>query len=463
MKLMRLISTLLFVCASAFGAIPLTYDLPEAGQVSHIVRNDSNIVRELPHAAQRDAGEHTDIRDGLEPGVVIIPYLDVRRANIDGHLKEWEGIEPLKILDGDELLANIYLGWSRHGLWAAFDVFTDTPWKSASTIDLAFQGGAAVDLNIGPIEPDRTQAIPGDVRYVAAPIGNNNRLVEMMPLLPPGIDDRQRNPVTYETDNGRITFDRVDALNNNLVAVRQKEDGTGYIVEMRVPLPPPLMLRPGERFRLDASLILADQGGTHSVFRIPWHSTSSADRTTNDTYFESVLRPQNWGVVILDCMSAFGAIPLTYDLPEAGQVSIIIRNDRKIVRELLHGAARDAGEHTEIWDGLDEAGQPVAAGDYTWKLLLTQGLHAEYMLTLGTNPFPEYATWPGNHQGVWSVHVDSTGAYIGGGGEGTVMMVKQDLDEKRLWTIPRWLEAWQYIKSMTSDKDRWGQALGARR
>ena len=145
------------------------------------------------------------------------------------------------------------------------------------------------------------------------------------------------------------------------------------------------------------------------------------------------------------CAEPVTALPIKYSLPRDGQVSVVITNNTgQIVRELLHGAARKKGPNSEAWDGLNEAGQPVPAGNYTWKLLSTQGLKAEYLLTLGTNPTPRWDSWVGNHGGVAAVTVDEDGAYFSGGsGENTPVLVKQTLDgEKRLWDIPTWLEAW---------------------
>lgn len=156
-------------------------------------------------------------------------------------------------------------------------------------------------------------------------------------------------------------------------------------------------------------------------------------------------------VLVCVAMSTLMAeqVPITYTLPKDARVSLLLTNAAgTVVRELLHAAARTKGTQTEQWDGLDEQGKPVPAGNYTWKLLSTQGLHAEYLLTVGTNPKPMWAGWPGNHNGVNAVAVDASGEYIGGAGEGTVLIVKQAVDETRLWSIDHWLEAWQGAFSM---------------
>ena len=54
---------------------------------------------------------------------------------------------------------------ARHGLCVAFDVNTDTPWKSSSKPELAFEGGASVEVRLGPVEPERIERmVSGIVR-----------------------------------------------------------------------------------------------------------------------------------------------------------------------------------------------------------------------------------------------------------------------------------------------------------
>ena len=94
-------------------------------------------------------------------------------------------------------------------------------------------------------------------------------------------------------------------------------------------------------------------------------------------------------------------IPFTLEKP--GNVSAAIYDAQgRQVRTLRNAEPLDAGKHTIVWDGLDRNGQPVPAGDYTWKLLQTQGLTAEFLLNIGTSTQEH---WPGNHVGLTATAV----------------------------------------------------------
>ncbi len=248
-------------------------------------------------------------------GVTRIPHIGLGYMNgvkVDGTLdpREWRNATPLEITDGDRVRAKVYFAWevivanmnATHGLCVAFDVTTDTPWKSASTPELAFRDGASVEVRLGPGEGARTSSGPGDVRIVAAPVGPRGKTitVELMPQLPPGWGDDRRKPITYESGKGKITYARVAPLRESWVAAKPKPDGSGYVVEMLLPLRPPLQVQPRLRFRFDASIVLADKSGTKSTRRLPWHSRHSDDGRVTDTYTQQLLHPNNWAEAILD-------------------------------------------------------------------------------------------------------------------------------------------------------------------
>jgi len=108
---------------------------------------------------------------------------------------------------------------------------------------------------------------------------------------------------------------------------------------------------------------------------------------------------------------------INYHLSKPGKVSVAVYNaDSQIVREILRAVPQDAGRHTLIWDGLDREGKGVPAGKYTWKLLQTPGLSAQFQLIVGAN-YPvgtdlSSSSGPGTHRSPYTVATDETGIYI---------------------------------------------------
>ena len=133
---------------------------------------------------------------------------------------------------------------------------------------------------------------------------------------------------------------------------------------------------------------------------------------------------------------------IEYELKSAGKLSAAIYDSSgQIVRELLHAVPRSGGKHVEAWDQLDNLGQPVPAGRYTWKLLCTEGLKATYLMNVGSNYPEDPKVWsnraPGTHGGPAMVAADASGIYIGAGCTENIenMLVKLSPDgSKRLWS-----------------------------
>ncbi len=70
---------------------------------------------------------------------------------------------------------------------------------------------------------------------------------------------------------------------------------------------------------------------------------------------------------------------ISYTLPRAGKVSLAVYDATgRQVRTLLAGESQTAGKHSAEWDGLDRLGNAMAVGSYEWRLLLNDGLEADY-------------------------------------------------------------------------------------
>lgn len=65
---------------------------------------------------------------------------------------------------------------------------------------------------------------------------------------------------------------------------------------------------------------------------------------------------------------------IQYDLPEAGEVRLVLYDTLgRVLRRLVVGRT-EGGVHRAIWDGRDEAGRPVASG-VVWCRLEVRTMH----------------------------------------------------------------------------------------
>ncbi|MBN9693485.1 MAG: hypothetical protein J0M24_24835 [Verrucomicrobia bacterium] len=132
-------------------------------------------------------------------------------------------------------------------------------------------------------------------------------------------------------------------------------------------------------------------------------------------------------------------VPIAFSVPREGRVSLAIYDrDGQMVRTLLTGRPLARGRHTTSWDGLDRYGRALPVGQYTWKLLATEGLRAEFITQVGQNVDPVWEKATGNHQPPNSAAIDATGLYRQGSvNEGGHWGVKTDLNGRTLWVSDR--------------------------
>lgn len=143
-------------------------------------------------------------------------------------------------------------------------------------------------------------------------------------------------------------------------------------------------------------------------------------------------------------IAADPVVAVPYSVAQESRVSLAIYDQEgRMVRTLLTGEARRAGQYVAAWDGRDRYGVPVAAGTYGWKQANSTGLLAEYITNLGMNHSPSWQPGTGNHSPPQAVAIDSTGLYrIGCWNEGTYHGMKTDLQGNILWTNSRWDDGW---------------------
>ena len=126
------------------------------------------------------------------------------------------------------------------------------------------------------------------------------------------------------------------------------------------------------------------------------------------------------------------AATIDFKLQEPGRVSLAVYDaEGRQVRTLLNAEPQEKGRHAVAWDGLDRDGKPLPKGEYTWKLLESQGLQAEYLMALGTSTGLNH--WPGQHNGPISIACDGEAIVVGGAPEGSPLLASVDLDGTFHW------------------------------
>lgn len=153
-----------------------------------------------------------------------------------------------------------------------------------------------------------------------------------------------------------------------------------------------------------------------------------------------------------DAVDTTGWAEIRFTLPKRAKVSVNVFDEKGgVIRELIGGELREAGEVKAHWDGRDALGFPCAAGrTYRWGAYAHDGLDVEYFGTVGTSGHPPYETkdrtggWGADHGPVVACVADETGRYfIWHMSESGCALVKTDLAGKTLWrTNPFVVTGW---------------------
>src|SRR5579883_3281620 len=91
---------------------------------------------------------------------------------------------------------------------------------------------------------------------------------------------------------------------------------------------------------------------------------------------------------------------ISYKIPVDGDVTVgLFDRNGQLVRWLVQGEYRYAGNNSEPWDGLDQYGHPAAPGTYTVKGLYHSPITSDYKMTVAN---PGNPPWPtADDKGDW--------------------------------------------------------------
>lgn len=143
--------------------------------------------------------------------------------------------------------------------------------------------------------------------------------------------------------------------------------------------------------------------------------------------------------------------------PGRTSVGIFDQASGRLVRTLWNGERVAVGEHSVVWDGLDNRGQTVPDGNYEWRSITVPGFSARYVTTVGINPpggehpVPR-RSWVGDHVGAGIVDVDESGVYVGTPmTEGLMMLAKVDSATSSVtWRREQFYQSGRLTKATTS-------------
>ena len=138
---------------------------------------------------------------------------------------------------------------------------------------------------------------------------------------------------------------------------------------------------------------------------------------------------------------AAGHIPVKFSVAKDGKVSVsIVDAQGKTVRTGFGAVPYPAGEHTWLWDGLDDRDNPLPAGKYTAKLLTHDGIVQKYVCDVGMSGTPPYQTedgkggWAGDYWEPTYVAIEGDRVILGtGNAEAAAYTIRTDLEGRKQW------------------------------
>jgi len=143
--------------------------------------------------------------------------------------------------------------------------------------------------------------------------------------------------------------------------------------------------------------------------------------------------------------STGGPLEITYEIPSDGFVTLVVEKpDGTRVRNLISNYPRRKGKNTDTWDGADDTGRLVPAGEYRVRGLFHEELDVTYEFSYGNPGDPPWDTadgtgnWLSDHVNPMDVVTDDERAYlVAPHSENGSTLIALDHDGNRLWSIAR--------------------------
>ena len=230
------------------------------------------------------------------------------------------------------------------------------------------------------------------------------------------------------------------------------EDGRGYTFEYRIPWS-----------TLGAQKPLKGGDVVAGTFQFNWGQADGLRTAGGSAWCYDLLREPGfpyqsstcWGKVIFSDkgnvskdLVAAGVpqerpLPLkfSYDLPEDGQITLQLVDQDKLVRRLIVAQGdRLAGNNVELWDGMDDHGKPLPAGDYTLKGIIHKPITTKFLFSAHNSGQPPYPTddgkggWGGDHGSPTACSAFPDGMLLSWDGcEYGWAIIRVDLEGRKQW------------------------------
>lgn len=205
--------------------------------------------------------------------------------------------------------------------------------------------------------------------------------------------------------------------------------------------PTPFVKTPAGKFRENQFLVFSNLITTRGIRIL---TTGGVDRVTIGeitAMADATLYSKS------DSKQNEGKIPIEFEIPESGKVTIQIRDENnEVVANPVTGVEFPAGKNVAYW-GLDDVpGAPVLkAGKYTWRGLFTPKLKVEYKFSY--LPYPlAYVPWQtedrkggwlADHEPPRTIARAGSNMWLGAFAEAGDSIVETDADGNKLWGIDR--------------------------
>ncbi|MDR1144810.1 MAG: hypothetical protein LBK71_01570 [Verrucomicrobiales bacterium] len=180
----------------------------------------------------------------------------------------------------------------------------------------------------------------------------------------------------------------------NLTAWPDSVTGQPALCADSVDLPNPFLLRQGAKLVFKQA---DDKKSYVMELALPW-KTLFADGVKPGDTLSATLQPwwadltTRYSLVGNSVLQKRGALTATFTLPRDAQASLgLFTRDGRLQRWIRQNEFRFKGENTVDWDGLDQWGNLLAAGDYTLRAVWHDPITTDYQATVnnpGTPPWP---------------------------------------------------------------------------